>query len=237
MAYQFTAANSEYIEENVALFTASPFSFSAWVFLDTSTVNDYCIFQIGNKDASDDYWRMSYVPGSTLRYFKSSLAGQAVTSTNVTEQTWEHAGCVQADSNDRSVYLNGGNKGTNSDNGEVSAADRTSIGQEGDSTPGDFWDGRMAEVAFWNVALTDAEMAILGKGYSPLFVRPASLVSYFPLIRNSKDLLGGTNMTEFNTPTIGVHPRIIYPPPPQIRKYTTSSIASLGNFIDAGWTV
>ncbi len=47
------------------------------------------------------------------------------------------------------------------------------------------FDGRIAEVAIWDVILTADEAAILSKGYSPLFVRPQNLVAYWPLIRES----------------------------------------------------
>ena len=76
-------------------------------------------------------------------------------------------------------------------------------------------DGRIAEAAIWNVELTDAEVAILGKGFSPPFIRPESLVFYAPLIRDEDDdRVGGLSLTAYNTPTIASHPPIIYPAPP-----------------------
>lgn len=42
-------------------------------------------------------------------------------------------------------------------------------------------DGRIADFAIWSVALTAGEFAALAKGVSPLRVRPASLVAYWPL--------------------------------------------------------
>ena len=47
------------------------------------------------------------------------------------------------------------------------------------------FDGRIAEIAIWDVILTATEAAVLGKGYSSLFVHPQNLVAYWPLIRGS----------------------------------------------------
>jgi len=83
------------------------------------------------------------------------------------------------------------------------------------------WNGYIAEWAKWNVILTAAEAATLGKGYSPLFIRPNSLLAYIPLIgRNSPEteLIGGLSGTVTGAVNIA-HPRIIYPSPAQIRRF------------------
>ncbi len=72
-------------------------------------------------------------------------------------------------------------------------------------------DGNMAEVAVWSVQLTDAEQAILGAGYSPLLVRPESILFYAPLIRADQDLVGGLALTATNAPTVESHPRVLLP--------------------------
>lgn len=73
----------------------------------------------------------------------------------------------------------------------------------------EYWLGKIAEFAIWNRILTAAEAAILGKGYSPLFI-PNGLVFYAPLIRNVPDLKGGGSGTVTNA-AVFAHPRIIYP--------------------------
>jgi hypothetical protein len=63
------------------------------------------------------------------------------------------------------------------------------------------------------VALTDDEAVILSLGYSPVFVRPANLVAYWPLVGRSSpepDIVGGYDMTLVGSPTVADHPRIIY---------------------------
>jgi len=61
------------------------------------------------------------------------------------------------------LYVNGGEEGTWS-NGTNTSADRFSIGQEYDgsgSTASDFFDGKIDEVAVWNVALSAADVTAL----------------------------------------------------------------------------
>lgn len=66
----------------------------------------------------------------------------------------------------------------------------------------------IAEIAFWNVVLTDAEMAILGLGYSPLLVRPSSLVHYLPCVRSVQDVIRATTIVQDGS-AVTDHPRIV----------------------------
>jgi hypothetical protein len=70
-------------------------------------------------------------------------------------------------------------------------------------------DGNGAEFAYWNVALTDDEMVALGKGFSPFFIRPASRLFYWPLIRTVEDWHGG-GISSADT-TVADHPPVLYP--------------------------
>jgi len=90
----------------------------------------------------------------------------------------------------------------------------------------------LAEAGLWDAALTDAEVAILGVGYSPLFVRPQSLVAYWPLVRDAKDRVGGYDLTAGGGPVVAAHPRIIYPSPQFVpRKIAAAAAAAYGRQI------
>jgi hypothetical protein len=78
------------------------------------------------------------------------------------------------------------------------------------------FDGKLADIAFWSVALTASEVAALYKGYSPQQIRPESLVAHYPCGglygRNSLDRWKSKlDLTDTNSPTYTDHPRIIYP--------------------------
>ena len=68
--------------------------------------------------------------------------------------------------------------------------------------------GQVGEVGVWNVALTAAEIASLAKGVTCDKVRPQSLVFYAPLVRELIDVRGGRTITNNNTATVAVHPRV-----------------------------
>lgn len=44
-----------------------------------------------------------------------------------------------------------------------------------------FWNGKIAEVGFWNVSLSAAELLALAKGVSPRRIRPDALLGYWPV--------------------------------------------------------
>lgn len=72
----------------------------------------------------------------------------------------------------------------------------------------DNFDGDIAEVGVWNVALTAAEIASLADGMTCDKVRPQSLVFYAPLVRDLQDVRGGLTITNTNTATVANHPRV-----------------------------
>lgn len=78
------------------------------------------------------------------------------------------------------------------------------------STKG-YFDGDIAEAAIWNVALSDAEIAMLAKGLSPLRVRPASLVSYVPMNGAASpviDIVAGAGWAPSGITAASSNPRI-----------------------------
>jgi len=72
--------------------------------------------------------------------------------------------------------------------------------------------GRLADIAFWNVQLTALEVAALARGMRPSRVRPLGLKQFLPidgLVNPEPDLAGGAfNSTMSGTPP----PRALGPP-------------------------
>jgi Concanavalin A-like lectin/glucanases superfamily len=76
------------------------------------------------------------------------------------------------------------------------------------------FDGSIAELGVWNAALTAAELAALGKGYSPRLIRPQSLKFYWPLIGRASpetELINGKVGTITGTIDAAPHARVFYP--------------------------
>lgn len=174
----------------------------------------------------------------------SGTGGDPDTTTGYTVGVWHHACGVWASSTSRSVYIDGGSKGSNTDSILLSGFSRTNISTRWVSNArGAFFDGCIAEPAIWDVALTDDEVASLARGFSPDQIRPQSLVSYWPIIgRHSPeiDVFGGFNLTVSGA-TQAEHPRVFLPRKlvsvpaiPGAATYTASGALTVGAATAAG---
>lgn len=236
MARSFDVGSSQYLEIDQAVVPNEPFTMAAWAYaLDID--NHFSILFLGDKDSGSDY-HVLRMRGGTVgdpigACTNDGAAVWANTSSGFSANTWHHVAGVWSATNSRAAFLDGGSKGTNNTPKTVDGEDRVSIGRTGDSTPLYYHDGYVAEAAFWNVALTDAEIAILAAGFSPLFVRPQNLAAYYPLIRDEdQDRVGGYDLTAYNGPSIAAHPPIIYPAPHHIAHVTAPAGAASSIFAD-----
>lgn len=221
MARYFTAANSEYLDGGATGTTLKsvPRTMHAWVYSVSSvaTQSIFCTELVGTNSGhgillvSGNAWAFSQ---STSSF---SNAAQAYTA-----NAWQSVTGVWRAANDRSIWLNGTeNNDTTSISPSTSGTWDVIIGKRVNTAQ--YFDGRIAEVAYWDVALTDEEAQALADGVCPLLVRPESLVSYSPFggrwTKDDADLdimYGPIPWSPVNTPTTAEHPRIIYPQHPQI---------------------
>jgi hypothetical protein len=217
MAVDITPSISIYTDAN--LVTAVPFSASIWFNSDNVTA-DYCLFSLCDKDSDYIYWALSIrgaVAGDYIRAEARIASGgdgaPAISSAGYSAGVWNHAGGVWSAANARAVYLNGGNKGTNSTSIAVSAIDRMGLAALVRLNDAQFLDGKLAEFGLWNVALTDADFAMLALGFSPLVVKPDSLVRYIRLIDTTyRDLVMGDTLAASGAGDAKyAHPRMYYP--------------------------
>ena len=207
----FTAASNHSIESTVTAFDV-PFSVSVWI-NPTSLINIMTAFAANGSGTGTGklrhYMTVTDVGGGDMRMRIVSQAGGdpiAISSNNVVTGSWQHVAGVWASSTSRSIYLQNV-KVTNSVSASVASSGYIDIGN---LLPVDLarpWDGAIAEVAVWSVALTDTEVASLSKGISPRKIRPQSLVFYSPLTRNVQDIRGAAILTDTGT-TAADHPRI-----------------------------
>ncbi len=131
--------------------------------------------------------------------------------------TWHHAVGTSETATLRRSFLDGASGADDVGFTFVGTSQNTfSLGRSNDLSATQFFSGSIAEAAVWNVALTSAESAVLAAGYSPVFVRPGSLVAYVPMLRldtgsDLHDRVGGLTLLNINTPATSAHTRIIYP--------------------------
>jgi hypothetical protein len=209
MARVFASSSSEYLRTtSTAVVSDHPFSMACW-FKPVATNQNYVLMLTLQYGTGDLYGLSARGASSPYTLVAQSLySGQfstAAASTSYSAGVWSHACGVWTSDTSRSVYLNGGNKGTNSDNRPITSVTAFAIGSNGRASPGSFLDGSILWPAVWDVALTDDEAAMLAAGINPLLVRPESLIFFAPLgnldPEIDQDLVGGVSFTEYGTPT------------------------------------
>lgn len=196
MSRSFVASSTQHITRDSAPLSAYPCTLACWFKPDNTTTDNDLVF-IGDKDNSDRFFSIEARSVGIVRARVGNV-GNAGTTTSWTEDTWNHACGVFTDENNVDAFLNGGGKGTVNPGGMTLTFDRVSIGRLGDSSPSNHADADIAEVAIWDVALTDGEVKTLAAGKSPWQVRPESLVGYIPLFGNESpelDFVDGTTLT------------------------------------------
>lgn len=228
MSREFNGTN-QWLNHTTPMVTGTPFSVSCWFNPDDVTA-DGSLWWVGEAGSASDYFELHF-RGATAgdpvsANTRNGTNNQAVSSAgaNGVADVWYHAAGVWTSNVDRKAYFNGGNEGSDTNARTPDAIDESAIGRTNDSTPTGYFNGSIAEIGVWDVALTAAEIAILGKGFSPLFVRPGNLVDYIPLRRDEdEDFVRGFSFTANGTPTIDTHPPMIYPSSSQMRRFAAAA--------------
>lgn len=195
MALDFSAGGvGDVIEAASAPAISGAFTLAALARPVTS-LNSGTILGVG-ANASNNYIALAMLDTGQPFFETSPSSVDANGPSNATADAWCHVAGVQSSTTNRVCYLNGVAGTANTGSSNPSGMDRVTIGQlrlNGNLVS--VWNGDVAEAAIWSAALTTAEIAMLSAGVSPLFVRPASLVFYAPLLGSAagpeKDLRGG----------------------------------------------
>lgn len=217
MARLFDDAASDDLTVSQVDVSAFPVSMACWVRPDAVSANSIAL-AIRRHNAVRGF-EMLLVPSSNTvqaRVSDGSATSASAKSSTWVLDTWGHLGATFPSITSRTVLWNGvaGTENTDSRDPFVSpAVNRTTIGMRVQGGEGEHFSGDLAEAAIWAAALTAEEFAALAAGTSPLLIRPAALVNYYPIIgRHSPeiDLVGGNNLT-VNGAAASDHPRMFYP--------------------------
>lgn len=209
MAYDFITVNTDYIQYASAAVTAYPFTMSCWMYPDTLTAARTGL-ALGPQNAAAVTQRIGM--NSTSAFANSEGTGgvfSATTSVAPSTGQWSHIAGVFASATSRSVFLNGGNKVTDTNSVTFSTAiNRTLIGiRLRSNIYANGMDGKIAECAIWDTDLTDAEIESLSKGVRADLIRPQNLAFYAPIIRETIDVVGALAPTTNGTPAVYQHPK------------------------------
>lgn len=243
MAALFDDANTQFLEADslpVASGIGGKVSMNLW-FNDNDGTFDGMPMVLANSASETSYLALTNdASGANVARAQTRSGGSDIASstTSYTIDVWNQMLAVfDDDADDRSVYLNGGSKGTNTDAQGFPTWDKFSVGANLRNTNFGHFSGLLAEAAVWNVALTDADAAILGAGYSPLFVKPGGLVFYAPLIRPDAaddwmDIISGIKLVGnggTGVPVVAPHPRIIMPSEEEMHFVAGGAPPAVGN--------
>lgn len=215
MAYDFTAASSQFLTTSMSPLTAEPLTIAAW-FNSKSNAAQVCLVSVDRGASSigtGTGFHGLILPNNPARTVNATsndgTFSVATTTTTYTLNTWNHGCAVFSAANNRTSYLNGGGNVTNTVTRNVTNLANITIGSRyTTSGTGQFVQGLIAEVGIWNAALTAAEISALARGMTCDKIRPQNLVFYAPLIRDLQDTKGGLSITNNNGASVTDHPRI-----------------------------
>lgn len=245
MAYDFVPASSQriIINKGTSAIDLSQISYSFHYQKDSMTGTYREILWSGGHWASDYHSFIQHDTSNYMAFVANWTGAEARWSiANPSDSTWTNDVWTYdfgSSANDPVAYRNGSSVTVTERVTPSGSADyakdvaNLAIGSYSDGS-GEYWDGKIAELAIWNRILTAAEAAILGDGYSPLFI-PNGLVFYAPMIRNVQDLKSGNTGT-ITGATVANHPRIIYPSAQELRRFKPSAAiaTSIKDLIMAG---
>ena len=217
-------SNTNHFALASAVVSAPPLSVSAWVYVTTVAFNSYALgitYTAGADTNVSGFYLVKMITTGLLRAYTNNNNSQvySVSAAGVNLNAWNHIGGVWASTSSRIAYLNGVEATAETTTKAVaSTPDKMSIGciyRQDNSVLGGSGD-YVAEIGYWNVALTTADMLMLSAGYSPPMVKPDGLQAYYPAIRGDSsgdmpDLFGAKTMVEVGTVSVQTHPRIFYP--------------------------
>jgi len=212
MAYDFNGTN-QYLSTASSPASGVPMTIAAWVRRE-AVASDRVIVSVAQASGTHRNQMQVRAGGSPAWGVEAIAIGATTTSrataSATTQDQWDHGCAVYNSATSRFAYLNG----------VASAEDTTNVGSQNAATSIQvaartasnstslYFDGQLAEVGIWNVALTTEEIASLADGMTCDKVRPQSLVFYAPLVRNLQDVRGGLTITNNNTATVVNHPRV-----------------------------
>jgi hypothetical protein len=215
MSRDFERSSSQYLSNASAVISGYPYTIALWAKTEDLTVNQG-LFTIGTAGANNHRITIlqNITTGTISLISRTTGSAIATTSTSVSAGTWAHVCAIGASATDRKIYLNGGGEGTNATSNTPSGMDTTYIGAVPGAAVVSFFDGLLAEVAVWNVALSSSEKDALAARVSPLRIRPASIAAYWPIFgvgSPEPSYVGAFPMTLTNAPVVADHAPVAPP--------------------------
>ncbi len=230
----FVTASSQYLQNTNPLATFRPITISVWVYPTSVPAATKAIFAMNDIASANYFIRIAANSSAQARVDIKGASGaelaSASTSNTFSANKWQHVWATITGSGSNwtvNISLDNGTVATASDNDilDIEAnIDRTTIGaREYNTGYGNFWDGRIGEVAIWNIEQSADDRKALSRRWSPILVRFENLIHHWTLIRDIKDRIGGLDMINNGT-VVTAHSPVILAASPHI--ITAPSVAA-----------
>lgn len=210
MSWDFNGS-TDYMESALPTTYTTPITLACWFNSDTTNVTKTLI-SLANGSTTEDTsvsLTLGLSSSAAITAITSTATGQNIgTRAAYSLQTWHHAAAVFSSDSNRVAYLDGTAGTPNTTSRTASNLDNLILGQGSGGTynPTAAYNGRLAEVAVWNVGLSADEILSLAKGTKAIYVRPQSLLYYVPLISDINEIISSLTMTNAAT-AASVHSR------------------------------
>ena len=201
----FNGSSDKLVSTSLPVSGTSTATFCAWVYTGvTGATQDIITINRGNSASFGDGFqlRLHTTNGVRARQCDTTICSAPTTSGTVATNTWTPVCAVFTSTTSRTAYVNGTASTTDTTSvNSPSNLTETDIGASVfNSTYSGFFNGRIADAAIWNVALTQAEITSLSKGFVAPMIRPNALVMWVPMIGASlMDRRGGISFTATGT--------------------------------------
>lgn len=162
VGWTFAGASSQYLTIASAIATAVPITMICR-FAHANVTDTDALMSICDSAETNYFYLMpaGAVAGDPIQFssWQAGVGGTATSLSGYIASTWFTAAGVTGATNARAVYINGGSKGTNATDKTPDGLDTTYIGvyTEG-ATKGGYYTGNIAACAFYNIALSDAQV-------------------------------------------------------------------------------
>ncbi len=230
MAVDFTVGTPDFYKLGSSIRSVVPMTLVGWGFT-TNTSTEACVLAVGDDTTTSHEFAL-FVDGTSgeVRAMARSTASAAAVKATITTSVWEHYAAKYISNVSRFAYLNGVVGTENTTSRTVAGTfDETGIGVRITGTSVNTWDGFLAHVAAYDVALDDAEIASLAAGTSPLLIRPQSLIFYCPLVNTTaQELVAGVTLTASGVPTNAAGPPVMWPSMQEIELFSVGGLTLPG---------
>ena len=198
-----------------------PWTIAAW--MNPDVASNFSVLALGDDALGQTFIHLNVNGSGGAQFGRFSARNQlsttvhAITTNTYSLNSWSHLVGRTTGPFDRVCTLNGdiANQGTNAI-GRFPSWKRVGIGHIPRLSPSSFFNGQIAECAFWNRILTDSEVIFLSQGYSALHILDG-LVWYRDLRGVDTDLdrpfLGSDTdaLTSSSTTLVAHPPQLVYP--------------------------